>query len=64
LLSSNILSKKPLLFKSFTGLRVQEFDDIYNNEITKKYKKQRASGYHPNGKKVEKERLVQVDISR
>jgi len=33
------LSKKPLLFKSFTGLTVQEFDDIYNKEITKRYDK-------------------------
>jgi hypothetical protein len=38
LLSSNRLSKKPLLSKSFTaGLSVQEFDDIYDREITKKY---------------------------
>jgi DDE superfamily endonuclease/Helix-turn-helix of DDE superfamily endonuclease len=37
LLSYDRLSKKPLLFKSFTGLSVQEFDDIYNKEITKKY---------------------------
>jgi hypothetical protein len=37
LLSYYRLSKKPLLFKSFTGLSVQEFDDIYNIEITKKY---------------------------
>ena len=33
------LSKKPLLFKSFTGLTVQEFDDIYYNEIAKRYVK-------------------------
>ena len=33
------LSKKPLLFKSFTGLTVQEFDDIYNKEIAKRYVK-------------------------
>src|SRR4051794_6018460 len=26
-----------MLFKSFTGLSVQEFDDIYNKEITKRY---------------------------
>jgi hypothetical protein len=39
LLSYNRLSKKPLLFKSFTGLTVQEFDDIYDKEITKKYDK-------------------------
>ena len=31
------LSKKPLLFKSFTGLSVQEFDEIYDKEITKRY---------------------------
>jgi hypothetical protein len=28
-----------LLFKSFTGLTVQEFDDIYDIEIIKKYHK-------------------------
>jgi DDE superfamily endonuclease len=37
LLSYDRLSKKPLLFKSFTGLSVQEFDDIYDKEITKRY---------------------------
>src|SRR4051794_8892495 len=37
LLSYDRLSRKPLLFKSFTGLSVQEFDDIYNKEITKRY---------------------------
>jgi hypothetical protein len=31
------VSKKPLLFKSFTGLTVQEFDDIYNKKIVKRY---------------------------
>jgi len=39
LLSYDRLSKKPLLFKSFTGLTVQEFEDIYNKEILKKYDK-------------------------
>ena len=33
------LSKKPLLFKSFTGLTIEEFDDIYKNEISRKYYK-------------------------
>jgi len=28
-----------LLFKSFTGLSVQEFDDIYDKEISKKYER-------------------------
>jgi hypothetical protein len=39
LLSYDRLSKKPLLFKSFTGLSVQEFDDIYDKQITKNYTK-------------------------
>jgi hypothetical protein len=39
LLSYERLSRKPLLFKSFTGLTVQEFDDIYNKEIAKRYVK-------------------------
>jgi hypothetical protein len=39
LLSYDRLSKKPLLFKSFTGLSVREFDDIYNKQITKNYTK-------------------------
>ena len=39
MLSYERLSKKPLLFKSFTGLTVQEFDDIFDKEITKRYAK-------------------------
>ncbi len=39
MLSYDLLSKKPLLFKSFTGITMQEFDDIYNKEITKRYVK-------------------------
>lgn len=39
MLSYERLSKKPLLFKSFTGLTVQEFDDIYDKEIIKRYTK-------------------------
>ena len=39
MISYDRLSKKPLLFKSFTGLTVQEFDDIYDNEIIKRYAK-------------------------
>ena len=38
LLSYDRLSKKPLLFKSFTGFTVQEFDEIYD-KITKRYVK-------------------------
>jgi hypothetical protein len=39
LLSYDRLSKKPLLFRSFTGLSLQEFDNIYKKEITKRYHK-------------------------
>ena len=39
MLSYEGLSKKPLLFKSFTGLTIQEFDDIFDKEITKRYAK-------------------------
>ena len=39
MLSYDKLSRKPNLFKSFTGLTVQEFDDIYNKEIAKRYEK-------------------------
>jgi hypothetical protein len=39
LLSHDRLSRKPMLFKSFTGLTVNEFDDIYDKEIAKRYRK-------------------------
>ncbi|HEY6536129.1 MAG TPA: transposase family protein, partial [Candidatus Nitrosocosmicus sp.] len=39
LFSYDRLSKKPLFFKSFTGLTVKEFDDIYDNEIIKRHGK-------------------------
>ena len=39
LLSYDRLSKKPLLFKSFTGLTVQEFDNIFDKKLTKRYEK-------------------------
>ena len=37
MLSYDRLFKKPLLFKSFTGLTVEQFDNIYDKEITKRY---------------------------
>ena len=46
MLSYDRLSKKPLLFKSFTGLTLQEFDEIHDKEISKrcvKYEIQRLS---------------------
>jgi hypothetical protein len=39
LLSYERLSTKPLLFKSFTSLAVQEFDNILKKEIIKRYHK-------------------------
>ena len=39
MLSYDRLSKKPLLFRSFTGLTVREFDDICKNEIAKRHDK-------------------------
>ena len=39
LLSYERLSKKKLLFKSFTGLTVKEFDNIYDKEIIKRYER-------------------------
>ncbi|MDQ6723436.1 MAG: transposase family protein [Thermoproteota archaeon] len=45
MLSYERLSRKPILFKSFTGLTLQEFDDIYNKEITKNIISMRINGY-------------------
>jgi hypothetical protein len=39
LLSYKRLFKKPLLFRSFTGLTLQEFDNIYKKEIAKRYER-------------------------
>ena len=39
MLSYEKISKKPLLFKSFTGLTVQEFDSLFNKKIAKRYDK-------------------------
>ena len=39
MLSYDRLSKKPLLFRSFTGLTVKEFDDICDKGIAKRYHK-------------------------
>jgi hypothetical protein len=57
LLSYDRLSKKPLLFKSFTGITVQEFDDIYNKKIVKRYGKYELQRfYRPKEKLLEKEK--------
>ena len=39
MLSYDKLSIKPRIFNSFTGLTVQEFDNIYDKEISKRYHK-------------------------
>ena len=39
MLSYDRLSRKPLLFRSFTGLTVREFDDIYKKEMAKRHGK-------------------------
>ena len=54
LLSYNKLSKKPLLFKSFTGLTVKGFDDIYE-EILKRYNKHEV-------RRLSKERIENESI--
>ncbi len=54
LLSHERLSKKPLLFKSFTGLTVQEFDNIYDKEITKRYDKHEIKRLSTKRKKRER----------
>ncbi|HXT84869.1 MAG TPA: hypothetical protein VN704_11165, partial [Verrucomicrobiae bacterium] len=42
MLSYDKLSKKPLLFKSFTGLTLQQFDNIYYKEIAKRYDRHKS----------------------
>jgi hypothetical protein len=37
LLSYEWLSRKPIIFKTFIGLTVQELGNIYDKEITKRY---------------------------
>ena len=54
MLSYDRLFKKPLLFKSFTGLTVQQFDNIYDKEIITRYDKheiQRLSSKQRKSKK-------------
>jgi hypothetical protein len=64
------LSKKPLLFKSFTaGLSVQEFDDIHNKKIVKRYDKyetQRLSStkrkYAKREREIDARRPFKLDV--
>lgn len=45
------LCKKPLLFRSFTGLTISEFDSIYG-EIESKYEEHEKRRYLSNRKRV------------
>jgi uncharacterized membrane protein (DUF106 family) len=72
LLSYDRLSRKPLLFKSFTGLSVQQFDDIFKEiesrydkyEIkrlsSKKERRERAVGAGRHFKLIVKNRVIMV----
>jgi hypothetical protein len=55
LLSYDRLSIKSKLFKSLTGITVQEFHEIYKKEQQKGIINRRLSGY-PKEKKIEKEK--------
>jgi Helix-turn-helix of DDE superfamily endonuclease len=78
LLSYDKLSRKPILFKSFTGLSVKQFDDIFK-EIESKYpkheirrlttnrkddrrKRERAVGAGRRFKLVVKDRVIMVFV--
>ena len=65
MLSYERLSKKPLLFKSFTGLTIKEFDDICDKEITKRYDKyelKRLSKKENRKRKIGAGRQFKLDI--
>jgi hypothetical protein len=57
--------QKTMLFKSFTGLTVQEFDDIYDKQIVKRYEKQelkRLSKKEDRKRKIGADRQFKLDI--
>ncbi|MGD9534805.1 MAG: transposase family protein [Candidatus Nitrosocosmicus sp.] len=70
MLSYDKLSRKPILFKSFTGLSVKQFDDVFK-EIESKYpkheinrlsslKRERAVGAGRHFKLLVKDRIIMV----
>ncbi|MER5174576.1 MAG: transposase family protein [Candidatus Nitrosocosmicus sp.] len=67
MLSYDRLSKKPLLFKSFTGLKIKEFDNIYDKEITKRYEEYEIKRLSTKSKDREREigagRHFKLDIN-
>jgi hypothetical protein len=72
LLSYDKLSRKPMLFKSFTGLSVQQFDEIFkeielkypkheiNRLSSRKERRERAVGAGRHSKLVVKDRIIMV----
>jgi hypothetical protein len=42
-----MLPEKPLLFESFTGLTVQQFDDIFDKEIKKNIRERETGAGRP-----------------
>ena len=56
MLSYDRLSRKPLLFKPFTGLAVKEFDNIYKKQITKRHGKHEAQRL--SAKRKERDRSI------
>ncbi len=48
------------LFKSFTGLRVQEFDNIYSKEIKKRYYKHEIQRLSFKRKEIRKRKIGPV----
>ena len=58
MLSYGRLSRKPLLFKSFTGFAVEEFDNIYRKEISKRYDKYELKRLSKKRKDTKREREI------
>jgi hypothetical protein len=54
---------KPLLFKSFTELAIQEFDNIFDKEIIKRYDKHENQRLSERKEDREKEEQAQEDHS-
>jgi len=63
LLSYDRQSKKPLLFKSFTGILVQTFDNIYDKKITKRYNKYELQRLSSAKKAVREREIGAVGLS-
>ena len=58
-----MIQKNHCLFKSFTGLTVQEFDDIYDKEITKRYTNHEIQRLSSKRKDIRERKLELEDLS-